>query len=291
MTKIFIFFSIFFLSISGYGQTVTPNRTLDFGRYYLDANGGTVRFNASGSLPQNISGGAVFNGGSKTGRIRTKGTVGESLEFYFSSGSIIGPGGTITVNNFTTTETSPMYYDIRRKKIFFGADAIYPASLSVGTYTGTATLYYKYLTSSTWQTKIVDLELEVQETPLSLTEIQEMDFGEMVADPAGGTISMDINGVRSNLVGTATFSGTSIVGEIQTSGHPNTAVSLKLPNKTTLTNGTDTIKINNFSSNATANPTLDAQGKINFKITANAVYDAVTSNGVYTGTYTLRVNY
>ena len=291
MIKIFVFFSILFLSISGYAQTVTLNRTLDFGRYFLDANGGTIRFDQSGANPQNIVGNAIFNGSEKTGRVKTSGVVGKNLDFYFSSGAMVGPGGTITVDNFTANRISPMYYNKKRKNIRYGADAIYPASLSVGSYTGTATLYYKYATDPTWQTTLVDLELEVQETPLSLTEIQEMDFGQIVADPAGGTISMDINGVRSNSLGTSVFYGTSIVGEIQASGQSNTAVSLILPTAETLTNGTDTMTINNFSSNASASPTLDALGKINLKITADILYNAGTSNGLYTGIYTITVNY
>lgn len=274
-----------------FGQTITPKKTLDFGSFYLDPNGGIIQIDPNSGTPINLSGNATFINSQQSGNISTKGIIGESLDFYFSTGVMSGPGGSITVNNFTSDETSPMFYNVKNKTILFGGDAIYPASLSVGAYSGIATFYYKYTSSSTWKNVSVDLLLEVRETPIQITEDTILNFGDIVADPAGGTIAMNLSGSRSNISGTASFSNTPSVAEFTVQGQPNTAVDITLPNQAWLNNGGSSLKLFNFSADSLLTTTLDAFGQKVFKVTSDLQYWASSPAGVYSGTYTISVNY
>ena len=290
---IFIFLIFISLSFKTSAQTASAKRAMNFGRFYLDPAGGKVRIAETGGASTNVSGNATYIAGNRTGKITVKGTIGESLDFYFIDGTMSGPGGTITVDNIKATETSPMYFDVKRKNLFLGADATYPASLDVGTYVGTATFRYKYTTDTVWLSESFDLELEVKETPITITQQQMIDFGKLIADPVGGEISMDLSGNMSNTTGAGIFSGTSQPAIFLTEGHPNTIVDITLPNSKLLSNGTHNVRMINFSTDqSTFLPILlDSNGQLVFKIISDLDYGTNRSTGVYTGSYTIKVNY
>lgn len=247
---------------------------------------------AFGGAPTNLSGNATSNGSNALGRVDIAGTTGQSVEFYISNGTVSSGGNTANVTHITSSMSSPIYLNGGTKRVYLGGSVLYPASLPVGSYTGTATFYYRYTSGIlAWKTTSINLLFEVQRTPISIQETQQLDFGKIITDPAGGKIAMDFSGNRTNLIGTSSFAGTSTVGAFLVSGQPNTLFTISgLPTSISPSNGVNTILLNNFRHNGGTSPQLDSAGKGKFNVTADLKYNA-GRQGVYTGTYTVRTNY
>lgn len=133
---------------------------------------------------------------------------------------------------------------------------------------------------------------------LDLQTGTSLDFGDMVVSgPA--TVSLAADGTLDCSDADVTCVGTSGVPTFDVGGTASKAVTVNLPTSATMThtNGTDTLTVNNFVSDAADNAagdpevTLDAAGDASFSVGGEIDVDASTTAGVYTGTFNVSVEY
>lgn len=138
-------------------------------------------------------------------------------------------------------------------------------------------------------------------TPLTITPVDELDFGKFAPDGSGNTIvDMDQTGAVTCMGASLCGADSPKAGSFNVSGTPNQAVHLSSPGNFFLYNGSNTVEIGNgilsgagvtvqsyFSSNAV----LNSSGALTFKYTGSLWMTAGTPQGDYSGNYTVVVNY
>ncbi len=118
-------------------------------------------------------------------------------------------------------------------------------------------------------------------TPIQLVAVDILDFGRVFKGSDATTVD------PANPLAGTTPASFNVTGE----GNFNFVVSL--PTEATITNGTDTLTVNNFTTDLTNDQgALDATGNATFKVggTLQSISDTVSS-GVYTGSATVVVAY
>ena len=132
------------------------------------------------------------------------------------------------------------------------------------------------------------------ETPLSIEETQGMSFGTFLSPHTASTITISPSGSYTS-TGSVTFVDNTLTpGEFTVTGVGNRQVSITLPASTTLSNGTQTMTADTFTSTPSGSFTLSGTGtgqtqSINVGSTLH-----INSNqraGNYTGTYPIIVSY
>jgi hypothetical protein len=125
--------------------------------------------------------------------------------------------------------------------------------------------------------------------PISLSETQPMDYGTIALTSGGGTVTLAANGAIS-ATGGLVLSGVPLSGKFKvTGGKSGCSVSISFVAGSLV--GPGTMAINNFTTNAGANPTLDGTGVLNFAVGADLAVNAGQLGGSYSGTYSVTVVY
>ena len=125
--------------------------------------------------------------------------------------------------------------------------------------------------------------------PLSVTQTQQMDFGKIVQDAAGGNVVLGSNGVASSSL---ILVGATMAGEFEILGQPSQNVTVSLPATISLSDGgSAAMTISSLTMSKAATHALDISGESVFTVGGTLAVGAGQDAGVYTGTYTVTVNY
>ena len=129
-------------------------------------------------------------------------------------------------------------------------------------------------------------------TAISITNTADLNFGQVVAGGTSGTVAMSPVGFRSSGGGsTLGSSGNSSAASFNVSGDPNASFSITLPGSAVLTNGSDNMTINNFTSNPSGNGTLSEVGGQTLNVGATLQVGAAQPAGTYNGSFNVTVAY
>jgi hypothetical protein len=131
-------------------------------------------------------------------------------------------------------------------------------------------------------------------SPLTLTNVTGLNFGTVVAGPAGfagEVVHIDTTGLRT-CPATLTCSGATVTAASFTvTGTADQNVVLTIPNSVTL-NGSVSGTLNvDLSGDKPADPTLDGSGNAGFAIGGKLTIPAGTVDGVYSNTFDVTANY
>ncbi len=139
----------------------------------------------------------------------------------------------------------------------------------------------------------VSVSVEIVE-PLTTEKTSDLSFGTIVIDSDGGTVSFDADG-NIQLTGGLSFlnSGSQPVqASFNISGRPGTGINIELPSEVILIHpdGHEMI-LDGITPNTDADPTLDAQGQIDFLLNGTLHVLQNQESGDYSGTFMVTVNY
>jgi hypothetical protein len=128
-------------------------------------------------------------------------------------------------------------------------------------------------------------------TPLSITETNGINFGDVSVGAAGGTVVLDTTGGRT-VTGDAeaVAGGTVLSGAYSVTGEGTKAYSITFPASATISSGANNMTVNGFNHDAGASPALTG-GSDTFNVGATLNIGASQPAGTYSGTYTLTVDY
>ena len=131
--------------------------------------------------------------------------------------------------------------------------------------------------------------------PLTVTKLQDMDFG-YVAVTAAGTAILDPDTDTLGVTGGALpVGGTPHCAEFVGAAQSNSVVNIKVPNKpSTLTRvgGTETLTANNFTlQGGLSKRTLAKSDSFTFRVGATLTVPATAVEGTYVGTFNVTVQY
>ncbi|MHA1539707.1 MAG: DUF4402 domain-containing protein [Alphaproteobacteria bacterium] len=273
--------------------TLVPKRDLIICDTNPGLSGGTVNI-GTGTWCRTISGTAVIAPFGLSGKVLIKnGTPDEPIDIMFSSGNTLtGPGASIPMHSINhNAGVTPVLNDVGRRVVKIGTAIDVGASQAMGLYTGTYTFSWKHTTDTIWESIALPVEVTIAADSIWTEELDPMNFGTIAADPAGGTILLNTSDIASNVTGVSLITGTPESARFRTTGAADTAFSITLPVSINLTGpGTDML-VNNFIHDAGATPTLSSSGARIFNIGATLAINAAQTAGIYTGTYTINVDY
>ncbi len=131
--------------------------------------------------------------------------------------------------------------------------------------------------------------------PLSLTKLQDLDFGQMTVTNAG-TVVIDPNANTISKTGGVLLVGTGwhAAQFVGSSAGQSAVVNIKLPNQlTTLTRqgGTETMTLSNLTLEGQAKRTIAAAESFTFRVGGTLNVAANQVEGIYTGTFNVDIQY
>ncbi len=129
-------------------------------------------------------------------------------------------------------------------------------------------------------------------TPITLTNTVDLQFGNVVASPTAGTIVVDVAGARTWTGGATGISGLPVSAAAFTvGGGANRTFTITLPASTTITNGTNNMTVDTFTSSLGASSALDGTGAAALAVGGRLTVGANQDTGTYTGTFSVTVAY
>lgn len=130
--------------------------------------------------------------------------------------------------------------------------------------------------------------------PLSITNTAGLHFGTIMRSAALGTVSIATDGTRTS-TGGVTLSALAPLHSVATfdlEGESGNDVVITLPASTTISNGTQTMLVDNFVSNPDdANPVTLGGTPTVLSVGATLNVAANQASGTYTGTFDVSINY
>lgn len=305
MRKFFftLFISCVFVFRFALASTFTTTQNLNFGTIIPLSSSGYITLSSSGA----VSGGSINQVSSfpfYQSLLSFHGTglsaIAQIMTMTVLSSTVTltnGKGGTVTVDTFVlafpTLSISLLSPNV--DNIGFGATAHYTTASSSGAYTGSVNVRANGLLGTYTATVPISLVLR---SPLSISEVTPMHFGNIQIGPTAGVVRL-----YSNIAQTAVVSGTGIVilstpapqpGQFLIQGEPNTPVTVYYPDPVVLTGpGGAQVNLANFNSTPFFYPTpsLDSSGKLTLLMGAELSFAAGQRSGTYSGTYTVVVSY
>ncbi|HCC71877.1 MAG TPA: hypothetical protein DEQ09_12115 [Bacteroidales bacterium] len=132
-------------------------------------------------------------------------------------------------------------------------------------------------------------------TPIAIANAADMNFGNIAVIATGGTVILTPAGARS-VTGDVTLpavTGTVSAASFNVTGQANFTYSITLPAAAiTITNGTDNMDVDTWTSTPTPTGTLDGGGAQTLNVGATLTVAGGESSGLYTGgPFTVTVNY
>lgn len=132
--------------------------------------------------------------------------------------------------------------------------------------------------------------------PITISAGSTMSFGDVVKSTAGGTVILSTAGGRtpSGVSFSPTSTGSPAASSFTVNGEAAYTYAITLPaSDVTLTKvaGTETMTVNGFTSNPGTTGLLDGTGAQTLLVGATLNVGAAQVAGVYSGTYTVKVDY
>jgi hypothetical protein len=130
---------------------------------------------------------------------------------------------------------------------------------------------------------------------ISITRTAHMNFGSVVAGSSLGTVLLPANAspTRTASGGTTLGSATVVSPAIFTiAGEPNNTYDITLPSTpVTITDGTDNMTVDTFTSSPGGTGTLDGAGQQTLYVGATLNVGAAQPSGIYSGSFSVTVTY
>jgi Domain of unknown function (DUF4402) len=130
--------------------------------------------------------------------------------------------------------------------------------------------------------------------PLTVTKVQDMDFGYLAA-PAAGTAVLDPDADSFSVTGgTMAVGGTPHCAEFVGAAQSNAVVNIRVPTQpTTLTRvgGTETMTVSKFTLQGLSRRALAKADSFTFRVGATLTVPANQVEGTYVGTFAVTVQY
>ena len=130
--------------------------------------------------------------------------------------------------------------------------------------------------------------------PIGISKNIDMNFGNVAAGLAPGYVTLYPNATR-NPVGGVTLpaiTGTVAAADFTVTGFPNSTYSITLPVSVIITSpGSFTMTVNNWTSSPSGTGTINNIGTSDLTVGADMQVGASQAVGVYTGNFTVTVNY
>jgi Domain of unknown function (DUF4402) len=131
--------------------------------------------------------------------------------------------------------------------------------------------------------------------PITITVTRDLDFGRIVRGTTAGTVTMNPRTDARTRTGGATLLGGGTPGAARflVNGTPSRPVQVTLGPRPTLTrvSGGATMVMNTLTMNGGINRTLTAAGTLDLRVGGRLVVAANQLDGLYTGTFTVTVDY
>lgn len=134
-------------------------------------------------------------------------------------------------------------------------------------------------------------------TPIEITNASDMNFGNMAVNATPGTVVLTPAGTRTPSGGVtflAANPGTVTAASFTVTGLANATYSITLPSgSTTISNGTDDMTVDTWTSDPTPTGTLDGTGTQTLNVGATLTVPGSASSGVYLSStpFEVTVNY
>lgn len=129
--------------------------------------------------------------------------------------------------------------------------------------------------------------------PITITKTADLNFGIVVPGATPGTVTVGYDGTRASLGGVSLLAGnpgTVSAAHFDAAGQPSTAYTLSIPASVTISNGTETMVIDNFTSDPGAGTaTFDVSGTYEIRVGGTLNVLANQAPGDYTNTTDLDV--
>lgn len=123
-----------------------------------------------------------------------------------------------------------------------------------------------------------------------LEERRDMNFGTIIVDLAGDIIRIRNNG-RVTAQNNSVFSGNSQSGRFHVRGEPNTAFEVTFSSGDSLTGPGTPMSLHTFTRSGGNPITFNNRGRKNFNVGARLTINPNQTPGIYTGTFTVTVDY
>ena len=137
-----------------------------------------------------------------------------------------------------------------------------------------------------------DVSVTVEERAITLEQIDALNFGTVLAYGRNGSVTVSTSGATS--VSNAFSSLPGAPGSFRVTGVPNAPFDISLPadGSVTVSNGTENMTLTNFRRTGNSSQLyLDGSGESIFAVGATLNVNSRQPGGVYTGTYTVSVDY
>jgi hypothetical protein len=129
-------------------------------------------------------------------------------------------------------------------------------------------------------------------SPISISKTADLNFGDVVASGAAGSVALSTAGVRTPAGGASLGSGAAVTAAAFTvSGQGSATYAITLPASATVTSGANTMTVNGFTSNPSGTGALSAGGSQNLLVGATLNVGASQATGTYSGTFDVTVTY
>ena len=108
----------------------------------------------------------------------------------------------------------------------------------------------------------------------------------------GGTITVSTSGSKTSTGTVQPMNATpGSAAQFQVAGSPNFTYNITLPTTATISSGTNTMLVDNFTSSPSVHGLLDGTGKQNLSVGGTLHVGATQAIGNYSGTFTITVSY
>ena len=271
------------------------NTNMEFGVVASSVDGpGTAVIN-TGSDTKYVTGSITDFGGSVA---RAKFTVKDGTANGFltitlpSSLTVSKSGVSLTVDNLVTDVGSPAQLDASGGLSFYVSGTLnVPTNQAEKSGLGGSLLVTVVDdTSSKTDDATATVAADVV-APIAISATTALSFGSIQPFSTSGTLTVSTSGATTPINVTEMAGGTVSEGVFTVTGEGGAAFSITLPSSTTLSSGANSMTVNNFQHDAGTTPTLAGGGSRDVSIGATLNVGPDQSNGTYTGTYNVTVNY
>jgi hypothetical protein len=126
---------------------------------------------------------------------------------------------------------------------------------------------------------------------ITLAKVTDLNFGDLVAGAALGTVVVDTAGARTSTGGVSLAVGTVSQASFTVTGEPNKTYTIAAPASVVINSGANNMTVNTFTSNLASPATFPAGGSQTLNLGATLNVGANQATGSYTNTFNVTVAY
>lgn len=281
------------IQIAANGALYLGQVTQGDARSDLDQNGNTGVVTLRNGDAEPVSGTAYLGEyeiqGAPNARVRVQ---------VFGDPALSGSGQDITITKYKLQSRNIRLNSSGLSQINNAVRFRVNANQALGTYNGTYYIRARYRNpipsgeTNDWVTAVAQMvSVDIVDShAIELTEQLELVFGMILVDPAGGEVSLRNSGM-TNVSGTSEFQGTAQRAKFRISGAPGATVFVSASTGDVLTGPGSDIQLTNLTGFSSSVTLKQSTGARKFRVRGNLVFGPNQTPGMYSGTYTINVNY